>query len=227
MESDRRHRPIRSFVRRAGRTTKAQARALETLWPIYGLRSTGPIDLQDCFGREAPRILEVGFGNGEVIAGLAADHPEIDYLGIEVHEPGIGHLLLLLNDSNTHNVKVLKGDAMELLPRCFHDNSFSVVNVFFPDPWPKKRHHKRRLVQPSFLGEVYRCLESGGVLHFATDWQPYAEKVRETLERDQNFKVLPVEFEKENPLLNRLPTHFERRGRRLGHEVCDLFYQAK
>src|SRR5690606_14555251 len=136
------------------------------LWPRYGVeRQHAPLDLPALYGRRAPLVVDIGFGDGEALVTAAVNHPDIDYLGIEVHEPGIGHLLLLLEESGTRNVRVISGDAAEVLPQMLPDASAAAVNLFFPDPWPKKRHHKRRLVQPPFLAETARVLEPGGLLH--------------------------------------------------------------
>src|SRR5512138_2021844 len=159
-------RKVRSFVRRPGRTTPAQRRALDGLWPRYGLpRQEAPLDLLAVFGRRAPFVVDIGFGDGEALVTAAVNHPQIDYLGIEVHEPGIGHLLLLLEQAGASNVRVVNGDATDVLPQMLPDACADAVNVLFPDPWPKKRHHKRRLVQPPFLAEVTRVLKPGGLLH--------------------------------------------------------------
>jgi tRNA (guanine-N7-)-methyltransferase len=219
-------RKVRSFVRRPGRVTVAQRRALEQLLPRFGAPTDAPIplDLAALFGRTAPRVLDIGFGDGEALVTCAANHPEIDYLGVEVHEPGIGHLLLLLEKANLANVRVIARDAAEVI-RELHDGSIDAVNLFFPDPWPKKRHHKRRLVQPAFTAEIARVLKADGLLHVATDWADYAEHARAVIAADGRF-VLAGESPDlcHNPLAFRPPTKFERRGRRLGHEVVDLHY---
>jgi tRNA (guanine-N7-)-methyltransferase len=218
-------RPIRSFVRREGRMTPAQKRALEELWPRYGVENVdAPLDLAALFGRTAPVILEIGFGNGEALAALAARHPENDYLGIEVHRPGVGHLLNCLAAQQSTNVRVLVADARETLVARIPDESLAGVHLFFPDPWPKKRHHKRRLVQPDFAQLVRRKLETGGVFHLATDWHDYAQWMMETLTVAEGFENLsgPGSYSErgERPL-----TKFERRGERLGHAVHDLRFR--
>ncbi len=218
-------RRVRSFVRRPGRTTPAQRRAFSDLLPRYSIDAPhGPLDLAAVFGRDAPRVLDIGFGDGEALVTNALNNPGVDYVGIEVHEPGIGHLLLLLEQSGARNVRVIARDAADVVPQLFADSSFDAVDLFFPDPWPKKRHHKRRLVQPPFVAEVARVLRSGGFLHVATDWADYARQTREVLA--QTAALVPVEAGDmcHNPLAVRPPTKFERRGRRLGHEVVDLFY---
>jgi tRNA (guanine-N7-)-methyltransferase len=220
-------RSIRSFVIRTGRITAAQERALEALWPKYGLELTAPLDFVKLFGRRAPLTVEIGFGNGENLARMAAAHPERDYLGIEVHRPGVGRLLLALEEQRLNNVRVVCHDAVEVLDRHIPPGSLDEVLILFPDPWPKKRHHKRRLVQGPFLELVLQRLAPGGVLRMATDWQPYAEEMlaaaRATpllhnLAPDEGYVPRPAE---------RLATRFEKRGTRLGHEVWDLAFRRR
>jgi tRNA (guanine-N7-)-methyltransferase len=219
-------RKVRSFVRRPGRATAAQRRALTELKPRYEIREAGErLDLTQLFGREAKRVLDIGFGDGEALVTNAVNNPGADYVGIEVHEPGIGHLLLLLEQAAATNVRVIARDAADVVPQLMPDASFDVVDLLFPDPWPKKRHHKRRLVQPQFVAEIARVLRRGGFLHVATDWADYARHTREVLA--QSVELAPIEAADlcNNPLAFRPPTKFERRGRRLGHEVVDLFYR--
>lgn len=218
-------RRIRSFVLRAGRTTPAQERALGELWPIYGIDLTmSPLDLAAVFGREARRCLEIGFGAGDVIADLALANPHNDYLGIEVHRSGVGRLLLRAQQCALKNLRVICSDAVDVLRDHIADASFDEVLVFFPDPWHKKRHHKRRLIEPSFVSLAAAKLRGGGILRLATDWQEYAEQMLavcnanpslESLSGDSTYVARP-EF--------RSPTRFERRGERLGHGVWDLAY---
>jgi tRNA (guanine-N7-)-methyltransferase len=213
-------------VRRPGRATAAQRRAFAELLPRYGVAaSTSRLDLVHLFGRDARRVLDIGFGDGEALVTNAANNPGVDYLGIEVHEPGIGHLLLLLEQAAATNVRVIARDAADVVPELLPDASFDAVDLFFPDPWPKKRHHKRRLVQPPFVAEVARVLKPGGLFHIATDWADYARHTREVLAR--NTELVPVDPEniQREPLALRPPTKFERRGQRLGHEVADVFYR--
>jgi tRNA (guanine-N7-)-methyltransferase len=221
-------RKVRSFVRRPGRITAAQRRALDELLPRFGVAAAGArLDLTVEFGREAPRVLDVGFGDGEALVTSAANYPEIDYLGVEVHEPGIGHLLLLLEKAGLTNVRVIARDAADVVPELVPDASFAAVNLFFPDPWPKKRHHKRRLVQPQFVAEIERALAPNGLLHVATDWADYARHTHEVM---AGFPALTAEDAArvaDDPLAFRPPTKFERRGRRLGHEVADLYYRKR
>lgn len=220
-------RRVRSYVLRGGRTTVAQQRALEELWPRYGLSFDGrPLDLHALFGRSAPRTLEIGFGNGEVLAQLAESRPEVDHLGIEVHAPGVGRLLLTAAEKDLANLRIVRHDAVEVLAST-PPESFDLILVFFPDPWHKKRHHKRRLIGPEFIARLAEVLRPGGVLRLATDWQDYAEQMRregeacallESLAGPEGYVPRP-EF--------RPPTRFERRGERLGHGVWDLAFRKR
>jgi tRNA (guanine-N7-)-methyltransferase len=223
--TEQHYRKVRSFVKRPGRLTSAQQKALNQLLPRWGIPFGGQIDMPYIFDREALRVLDIGFGDGEALLTLAANNPTIDYLGIEVHEPGIGHLLLLLERANIANVRIIPHDAVEVLDEMLSDCQFDVVNLFFPDPWPKKRHHKRRLIQPSFIQNVSRVLKAGGVLHITTDWDDYALHIREVLKNNKQFS-LSTEDEA-LPLLYRPPTKFERRGRQLGHDVTELYFRLK
>jgi tRNA (guanine-N7-)-methyltransferase len=218
-------RTIRSYVRRESRITPAQVRALGELWPRYGIpEGTAPLDWPTVFGRVAPVILEIGFGNGEALAATAAAHPENNYLGIEVHRPGAGSLLRRIEAGSLSNVRMMLGDASEILAQRIPDASLTAVHLFFPDPWPKKRHHKRRLVQPDFAALVARKLEAGGYFHLATDWPAYAEHMVAVVSATPGL-VDASEMERFQKLVaERLATRFEQRGRRLGHEVRDLVY---
>ncbi len=223
------HRPIRSFVRREGRLTSAQERALDELWPRFGIdNDTSLLDFDALFGRSAPRVLEIGFGNGELLAELAATHPDHDYLGLEVHRPGVGHLLIAAGRAGLTNVRVICDDAMEVLRHRLPAGSLDAVLLLFPDPWPKKRHHKRRIVGPEFLSLVAAALRPGGRLHLATDWQNYAEHMFEALSRCPDFRnsvagddytTGAVERPDSRPV-----TKYENRGQRLGHEVWDYVF---
>jgi len=216
------HRPIRSFVRREGRITPAQRRALAELWPRYGLDADEtPLDFARIFGRHAPVVLEIGFGDGEALAATAASHPEIDYVGVEVHRPGVGALLRRLAAQSLSNVRVIATDAKDVMATRVPDGSLAAVHLFFPDPWPKKRHHKRRLVQSDFAALVAVKLAPGGYFHVATDWPDYAEHVAAVLAHAPGM----VEDVTRAVLLARPPTRFERRGRRLGHAMHDLVYR--
>jgi tRNA (guanine-N7-)-methyltransferase len=222
------HHHIRSFVLRAGRITAAQDRALAELWPAYGIGlGEAILDLEAIFGRRAQRCLEIGFGVGEVIGNLAEAHPHIDYLGVEVHRPGVGRLLLRAARARLRNLRVICHDAVEVLRDGIADESFDEILVFFPDPWHKKRHHKRRLIDPGFVALMSAKLRSGGVLRLATDWQDYAEQMLaacnaqprlESLSPDETYVARP-DF--------RPPTRFERRGMKLGHGVWDLAYTKR
>ena len=220
-------RRVRSFVRRPGRATQAQRRALADLWPRFGIDTHATIDLPTLFGRDAARVLDIGFGDGEALVTTAANQPHVDFLGVEVHEPGIGHLLLLLEQAAVTNVRVVARDAADVVAEQLADGAFDAVNLFFPDPWPKKRHHKRRLVQTAFVEKLARVLKPGGFLHVATDWADYARHTREVLAQTSSFASVAPERLEDNALAFRPPTKFERRGRRLGHEVVDLFYQVE
>jgi tRNA (guanine-N7-)-methyltransferase len=223
---DLRHRAIRSFVVRAGRMTVAQQRAWQELWPQFGIETTdAALDLPAIFGRDAPRTLEIGFGNGESLVALAAAHPERDFLGIEVHRPGVGHLMLRAEEHRLTNLRAICRDAVEVLQRCIPAGSLDELLLYFPDPWPKKRHHKRRIVQPDFVALVASRLRPGGAFRMATDWQHYAEQMLEvaghcaTL-RNESPQGGYVPRPESRPL-----TRFERRGQHLGHEVRDLAFR--
>lgn len=221
-------RKVRSFVRRPGRITAAQRRALERLLPRWGIPfAERRLDLDEVFARSAPRVLDIGFGDGEALLTSAANHPQIDYLGVEIHEPGVGHLLLLLERARIENVRVIVRDVVEVIDAMLEDASIDAINVFFPDPWPKKRHHKRRLVQEAFLAQCARILRSGGLMHLATDWPDYAEQARTAFAASPAFEPVAPETQRAGPLAFRPPTKFERRGRQLGHDVVDLFYRKR
>jgi len=222
-----RNRPIRSFVMRTGRMTAGQTRALEELWPRYGVEfSPQPLSLDALFGRVAPRTLEIGFGNGEHLAALATLHPEHDYLGIEVHRPGVGHLLLLAATNNLTNVRASSHDAVEVLREQIAESSLDEVLVLFPDPWHKKRHHKRRLIQPPFVELIASRLRQGGVLRLATDWEEYALQMLEVLNAASALfaNLSPARDWMPRPE-ERAPTRFEKRGARLGHGAWDLAFK--
>lgn len=217
------HRRIRSFVRREGRMTPAQKLALETLWPKYGVDpGASAFDFDQIFGRHAPRILEIGFGMGDTLLHVSQVHPANDYLGIEVHRPGVGALLMNLEKSGLHNVRVLCADAVEVFNHNIPDAALDAVYVFFPDPWPKKRHHKRRLIQPEFIELLGRKLKVGGLLHLATDWEEYAQHMLAVITAARSFRNIAGAGQYAPSPGERPPTKFERRGRALGHGVWDL-----
>ena len=214
---------------RMGRMTSGQSRALEELWPRFGVEySPAPLSLDALFGRHAPRTLEVGFGNGEHLAALATAHPERDYLGVEVHRPGVGHLLMLAATHNLANIRVSTHDAVEVLRDQIAPGALDEVLVLFPDPWHKKRHHKRRLIQPPFVELVASRLAPGGVLKLATDWEPYAVQMLEVLSAAQaTFRNLSPTGDWMPRPEERAPTRFEKRGARLGHGVWDLAFERR
>ena len=218
-------RAVRSFVMRAGRVTDAQRRALVDLWPRFGV-SYGPaaLDLATLFGRAAPCTLEIGFGNGEHLAARAQAEPERNFLGVEVHPPGIGHLLRCAEAANLGNIRVIDHDAVEVLRDQIAPGALDEIQILFPDPWPKKRHHKRRLIQPEFAVLAATRLRTGGWLRLATDWAPYAEHMRLVLDACPMLKPLAAGEPFDQPA-GRAATRFERRGLRLGHQVADLAYQ--
>ncbi len=221
-------RRVRSFVRRGGRITTAQARAIEQLWPRFGIEfAPQPLDLDAIFGRRAPRLLEIGFGNGDTLLAIARERADWDCLGIEVHEPGVGRVLLQAQEFALRNVRVICHDAVEVLEQQIAAESIDEVLLFFPDPWPKKRHHKRRLIQPAFVSLLAQKLKHEGVLRLATDWQPYAEQMLAVLNACE-LLVNGVDDRTYAPRPAIRPvTRFERRGQRLGHGVWDLEYRKK
>ncbi|MCR6662926.1 MAG: tRNA (guanosine(46)-N7)-methyltransferase TrmB [Luteimonas sp.] len=218
-------REIRSFVLRQGRFTEAQQRAFDELWPRYGLDYTGqPRDFDAAFGRKAPRVLEIGFGNGEALRFASARDPARDHIGIEVHAPGVGRLLNALAADGTCNVCLYHHDAVEVLEHEIADGTLDEVRIYFPDPWHKKRHHKRRLVQPAFADLLVRKLHGDGRLHLATDWQDYAEHMWDVLDTTKGLRSRAGARGHVPRPDWRPQTHFETRGQRLGHCVWDLLY---
>ena len=219
-------RRIRSFVRREGRLTKGQQRALVELFPRYGITlQQGIIDFDALFGRRGARILEIGFGNGASLAEMATEHPENDYLGIEVHRPGVGNLLLQIEKQSLNNIRVSNDDAIEVLEQQIPDESLDDVYLFFPDPWHKKKHHKRRIVQPAFVNLIQRKLKPGGIFHMATDWENYAEHMMEVMSAAAGFENIAGEGQYTARPAYRPLTKFEQRGHRLGHGVWDLVFR--
>ncbi len=224
--SDVRMRGVRSFVLRAGRATAGQERALAQLWPKYGIEySAALLDLHALFGRAAPRMLEIGFGAGEALLEFAAAHPEIDCIGVEVHRPGVGRLLLGAEAANLRNLRVICHDAVEVLQQQLAPGCIDLVHIFFPDPWPKKRHHKRRLIQPPFVELLATAIAAGGTLRLATDWEPYAQHMREVIDASPAFANVATDTGFVARSAERALTRFERRGQRLGHGVRDLEYR--
>ncbi len=216
-------REIKSYVMRAGRMTPGQERGLEQGLPRYGLRlEEGVLQPQKVFGRQAPLTLEIGFGMGQSLLQMAKEAPEQDFIGVEVHRPGVGALLNGMLTDSVDNVRIYSCDAIEVLNQCVADESLDRVLLFFPDPWHKSRHHKRRIVQPAFAVLVHKKLKQGGVLHMATDWEPYAEHMLEVMNAAPGYKNLSADNTWVPRPAERPVTKFERRGERLGHGVWDL-----
>ena len=224
-KGDKPHRTIRSFVLREGRITPAQQRAFAEHWTRFGIDYSGTLrDLDALFGRIAPRVLEIGFGNGEALAWSSGHDPARDYLGIEVHRPGVGRLMNALAASDARNARLWNHDAVEVLQNEIPQASLDEVRIWFPDPWHKKRHHKRRLVQPAFVELLATRVQPGGLLHLATDWPEYALHMRDVLAMHPDWRLREgASGESKRPAW-RIETRFERRGLRLGHPVSDLLY---
>ena len=219
-------RGIRSFVLRQGRMTEGQKRAQMDLLPRFGIDySPGPLDLDTAFGRKAPKILEIGFGMGETTAAIAFAHPENDYLGVEVHAPGVGALLKRIDAGGITNIRIIRHDAVAVLENMIPPDSLAGAHVFFPDPWPKKKHNKRRLVQPPFIALLASRIAPGGHLHLATDWEQYAEQMLAVLSAEPligNTAQSYADRPQSRPL-----TKFENRGLKLGHGVWDLVFRRR
>lgn len=220
------HRPIRSFVLRQGRVSNAQRRAHEALMPKYGIPfAENLLDLEAIFGRSAPKILEIGFGMGETTAAIARNHPQYDYLAIDVHTPGVGSLLKQIDEFGLMNVRIIQHDAVEVLQQMLPSDCLDGVHIFFPDPWPKARHHKRRLIQPGFIALLCLHLKRGGYIHAATDWEDYAGEILKVLSNEPQLANTAADYAlrpEYRPL-----TKFEQRGLRLGHGVWDVVFQKK
>jgi len=224
--SNKKRRAIRSFVLRQGRLTKGQQIALEQLWPLYGIEyAESTLNLPNLFQRDVPITLEIGFGNGDSLAIMAKAAPERNFLGIEVHRPGVGRLLHLIGEYELSNVRVIHYDAIEILKHCMPSHSIDRVQLFFPDPWHKKRHNKRRIVQPEFIQQIHSLLVTGGIFHLATDWENYAQYMRKVMEASNTFQNLSTSPFSTKPD-DRPLTKFENRGLKLGHGVWDLLYKA-
>ena len=217
-------RAIKSFVLRAGRMGTGQMRALDELGPHFLIPYTAEaLDLGAAFGRDAPKVLEIGFGMGAATAAIAHARPDTDFLGVEVHTPGVGALLKAIGEMGLENIRIIQHDAVEVLEHMLPDASLDGVHIFFPDPWHKKRHHKRRLIQPDFVALLTSKLKPGGYLHLATDWENYAEQMLEVLGANPGLKNTAVDYA---PRPDYRPlTKFEQRGMRLGHGVWDLIFR--
>ncbi len=219
-------RAIRSYVLRQGRVSNAQRRAHDTLLPRYGIPfQENTVDLDAAFGRQAPRILEIGCGMGETTTAIAAANPDTDYLGIEVHTPGVGSLLKQIDALNLNNVRVIQHDAVAVLRTMIAPASLAGLHIFFPDPWPKKRHHKRRLLQPALVALAASRLQPGAYLHAATDWQEYAEQILAVLGAEPALENTAADYA-ERPAY-RPQTKFETRGLKLGHGVWDIVFRKR
>ena len=217
------HRPIRSFVRREGRLTPAQDRALLELLPRYQVQTdSSPLNFDEIFGNQNPVVLEIGFGNGTLLAEQAAQHPDYNFIGLEVHRPGVGRLLQQLDHQTVFNVRIMNQDAIEILSTQIKPASLFAIWLFFPDPWPKKRHHKRRIVNSRFLDHAANSLGPGGILQLATDWQDYAHHMQLTITDHPRFSLTEKPEQRDYPFI-RPPTHFEQRGQHRGHTITDLY----
>jgi len=216
---------IRSFVKRAGRITPGQERALKELLPLYNVDNyDGVLEFDEIYTRSADTILEIGFGMGQSLLAQAAANPENNYLGIEVHSPGVGSLLKGMNEQNIENIRVSLTDAVEMLNQKIPEQSLSTVQLFFPDPWHKKKHHKRRIVNHAFAEKILTRLKPGGLFHLATDWQIYAEHMLETLSEIQAFENVSDDNTFVPRPDSRPLTKFEKRGQKLGHGIWDLMF---
>lgn len=217
-------RPIRSYVLRQGRITSAQSRAYQALLPKYCIPySENPLDLDQVFGRSAPKFLEIGFGMGETTTRIASENPQNDYFGIEVHTPGVGSLLMRIEELKLCNVRIIQRDAVEVIKHMLPRESLDAVHIFFPDPWPKTRHHKRRLIQATFVALLADRLKPRGILHIATDWENYAKHILAVLKDEPLLANTAKDFA-ERPEYRPL-TKFEQRGLKLGHRVWDLVFR--
>lgn len=226
MDANNPPRQIKSFVLRQGRLTKGQEQALETAWPQYGIEEASePLNFTVIFGNVAPVTLEIGFGNGESLAQMALAEPERNFLGIEVHTPGVGHLLHLIQKHQLTNLRVMNTDAVEIIQQRIPEHSLDRVQIYFPDPWQKKKHNKRRIIQAEFVSLLATRLRQGGLLHLATDWQEYAAAMAEVMQASPDFRTANPTGEAFSPRPEFRPlTKFEQRGLRLGHGVWDLLY---
>lgn len=223
-------RPVRSFVRREGRATAAQKQAMETLWPKYGFEpgsgAGAELEFQSLFGQDAPLVLEIGYGDGEALVDSAALEPGVNFIGAEVYTPGIGHCMIRIEQQALTNVRLCQSDAIDLLNWNIPDRALSEIRLFFPDPWPKKKHHKRRIVNNAFTRLVSRKLKTGGRIHFATDWSPYAEWAMDVFEDSPTLENVAGAWQFTPRPDARTMTKFERRGQRLGQASRDLIYRV-
>ncbi|MCG6503467.1 tRNA (guanosine(46)-N7)-methyltransferase TrmB [Kingella sp. SNUBH-2017] len=219
-------RGIKSFVLRQGHMTAAQQRAIDENWPQFGLDfQAAPVDLNAAFGRDNPKVLEIGFGMGTATAEIAQRLPEKDFLAIDVHGPGVGNLLKLIAENQITNIRVMRHDAVEVVESMLGESSLDGIHIFFPDPWHKKRHNKRRLIQAPFVAKLLPKLKSGGYIHLATDWQEYAEQMLEVLSSFAELQNTAADYA---PTPSYRPeTKFEARGKRLGHGVWDLVFEKR
>lgn len=226
IENNEAHRHVRSFVLRQGHFSEAQTRAIEAGMPRWGIEyQPQMLDLDAAFGRAAPKVLEIGFGMGGATAEIAAARPDTDFLGIEVHGPGVGNLFKLIEAQSLSNIRVIRHDAIEVLAHMLAPASLDGFHLYFPDPWPKKRHHKRRIVQPDFVANIVKYLKPGAYLHMATDWEDYATQMLEVLSANADLQNTAEGFAPRpewRPL-----TKFEQRGLRLGHGVWDLMFTKR
>lgn len=227
MSEEKYLRKIRSFVRREGRLTKGQQRALDELLPVFGLdpQDKETLDYRVIFENDHPVHLEIGFGNGQTLTHMAAANPETNYLGVEVHRPGVGNVLLQIEERSLKNVRVICQDAVELVNDHLPDEGLAAIYIFFPDPWHKKRHHKRRLIQPEFVTSLRQKLKANGILHLATDWEDYAMHMQDVMQQVDGFENLAGEGNFSERPDYRPITKFEQRGLRLGHGVWDLIFK--
>ena len=221
-------REIKSYVLRQGRLTDAQQSALDKHWVDYGIHfSKHLLKLDELFANDHDLVVEIGFGNGDSLLQQAINQPELNFIGIEVHGPGVGHLIHNVNKRDVKNIKVIRHDALEVLEHQLRDGTIARLQLFFPDPWHKKRHHKRRIINPDFIALIHRKLKPGGLFHMATDWQPYAEQMLEQMDNAPGFINCSGHGNYSPNQADRCDTKFERRGRRLGHGVWDLIYSKK
>ena len=226
MRPEYREKSIRSYVVRAGRMTEAQRKAFEVSWPVYGLKlADGAINTDVIFGRTGQKVLEIGFGMGTSLIEMAVASPNTDFIGVEVHPPGVGTLMNSARIEDLSNLRVYLADANDVLEECFATQSIDRLQLYFPDPWHKKKHNKRRIVKSTFVQQVRAKLRSNGILHMATDWQHYAEQMMETLSEAEGFENCAGAGQYSERPSYRPITKFEKRGEKLGHGVWDLVFK--